>query len=127
MDEAVAGILAAGAEIDPAGYLWLDPAALAGVPVEVGRRVLARCMMAVGGGGYAPRSERLNRLYDQIGGGGLASGATLAGCQIRGIGGGRSRRRPHPRRHPGLGRALCSHFDPCPAQDRAIAGGGSRP
>jgi tRNA(Ile)-lysidine synthase len=87
MDEAVAGVLAAEAEIDPAGYLWLDPAALAGVPVGVGRRVLARCLMAVGGGGYAPRSERLNRLYDQIGGGGLASGATLAGCQIRGKGG----------------------------------------
>jgi len=84
MDEAVAGILAAGVEIDPAGYLWLDPSALAGAPAEVGRRVLARCLMAIGGGGYGPRSERLNRLYDQIAGGRLASGATLAGCQIRG-------------------------------------------
>lgn len=84
MDEAVAGILAAGVEIDPAGYLWLEPSALAGAPAEVGRRVLARCLMAIGGGGYTPRSERLNRLYGQIAGGRLASGATLAGCQIRG-------------------------------------------
>ena len=84
MDEAVAGILAAGVEIDPAGYLWFDPSALSGAPAEIGRRVLARCLLAIGGGGYAPRSERLNRLYDQIAGGRLASGATLAGCQIRG-------------------------------------------
>ena len=84
MDRTVAGILAAGVEIDPAGYLWLEPSALAGAPAEVGRRVLARCLMAIGGGGYSPRSERLNRLYDQIAGGRLTSGATLAGCQIRG-------------------------------------------
>ena len=83
MDEAVAGTLAAGAEIDPAGYLWLDLPALGRAPTEVGRRVLARCLMAIGGGAYTPRSERLNRLYDQIAAGRLASGATLAGCQIR--------------------------------------------
>ncbi len=87
MDEAVAGILAVGAEIDPAGYLWLDPSALAAAPVEAGRRALARCLMAIGGDGYGPRSERLNRLYDRIAGGRLAAGATLAGCQIRGKGG----------------------------------------
>ena len=36
MDRAVAGILAAGVEIDPAGYLWLEPSVLAGAPAEVG-------------------------------------------------------------------------------------------
>ncbi|MFM9845473.1 MAG: tRNA lysidine(34) synthetase TilS [Dongiaceae bacterium] len=87
MDEAVAGILAAGAEIDPAGYLWLDPSALAGATAAVGRRVLARCLMAIGGGGFTPRSERLNRLYGQIAEARLAAGATLAGCQVRGKGG----------------------------------------
>ena len=83
MDEAVAGILAAGVEIDPAGYLWLDPSVLARAPGEAGRRVLARCLMAIGSGAYGPRSERLDRLYDQIAAGRLGSGATLAGCQIR--------------------------------------------
>jgi tRNA(Ile)-lysidine synthase len=37
--------------------------------------------MAIGGGGYAPRLERLSRLYDRLRTG-LGRGATLAGCRI---------------------------------------------
>lgn len=87
MEDAVAAVLAAGVETDPTGYLWLDPAALAGAPPEVGHRVLARCLAAIGGGDYSPRSERLSRLQDHIGSGALTAGATLAGCQIRRQGG----------------------------------------
>jgi tRNA(Ile)-lysidine synthase len=83
MDEVVAALLASAAEPDPAGYLWLDPAALPGAPAEVGQRALARCLMTIGGNSYPPRSERLIRLHRQIAGGKLGQGATLAGCQIQ--------------------------------------------
>ena len=82
MEEAVASVLAAAAEIDPAGYLRLDPVALTAAPVEVSQRALARCLMAIGGGAYAPRRERLIRLHDRIAGGRLGGGATLGGCRI---------------------------------------------
>jgi tRNA(Ile)-lysidine synthase len=82
MEDAVAGLLAAAVEIDPAGYLWLDPVTLAGAPAEVSQRALARCLMAIGGGDYAPRLERLLRLHSQIAAGRLGAGATLGGCRI---------------------------------------------
>jgi tRNA(Ile)-lysidine synthase len=82
MEGAVATVLAAAAEIDPAGYVRLDPAALADVPAEVSERALARCLLAIGGAVYAPRLERLLRLRDRIAGGRLSGGATLGGCRI---------------------------------------------
>lgn len=82
MEDAVAELLSAAVEIDPAGYLWLDPAALAGAPAEVSQRALARCLMAIGGGAYGPRLERLLRLHGQIAAGRLGAGATLGGCRI---------------------------------------------
>jgi tRNA(Ile)-lysidine synthase len=82
MEDAVADLLAAVAEIDPAGYLRLDPVGLASAPAEVSRRALARCLMTIGGGAYAPRQERLLRLHGRIAGGRLSGGATLGGCRI---------------------------------------------
>lgn len=82
MEDMVAALLAVAVETDPAGYLWLDPAAVAGAPVEVSQRALARCLMAIGGGAYAPRQERLLRLHRQIAAGRLTTGATLGGCRI---------------------------------------------
>jgi hypothetical protein len=38
--------------------------------------------MTVGGAVYAPRQERLDRLYQMIRGGTLAAGRTLAGCRV---------------------------------------------
>jgi tRNA(Ile)-lysidine synthase len=61
----------------------LDPDALAAAPREVGLRALASVLMAVGGQGYRPRFDSLERLFDRIAGGDLHNGATLHGCQIR--------------------------------------------
>jgi tRNA(Ile)-lysidine synthase len=82
VDEAVADLLAAAAAIFPAGYLALDPAALATAPAEVSLRALARCLTTIGGAGYGPRLERLERLHAAIRDGDLASPATLGGCRI---------------------------------------------
>jgi len=65
------------------GGVLLDPAVLAAAPREVGLRALAAVLMAVSGQAYRPRFESLERLFDQIAGGGLGAGATLHGCHIR--------------------------------------------
>ena len=81
LERAVASLLAGAVAVDPSGYAWLEPELLAGAGPETGQRALARVLTAIGGGGYAPRLERLSRLYDRLGTG-LGRGATLAGCRI---------------------------------------------
>src|SRR5690606_4925761 len=66
---------------DPAGFLDLDPAVLAGVSAEVSLRALARSLMAVGGCDYTPRLERLERLHACLALG-LDKAVTLGGCRI---------------------------------------------
>jgi len=77
----VARLLAVGASPDPAGFVRLDRAALLGAPRPVGLRALARVLVAVGGAEYAPRFERLERLYEEIAG--ACRARTLGGCAIR--------------------------------------------
>jgi tRNA(Ile)-lysidine synthase len=77
----VAALLARAARPDPAGFVDLDPAALAAASGEVSRRALARCLMAVGGCGYTPRLERLERLHASLGAD-LARAVTLGGCRV---------------------------------------------
>jgi tRNA(Ile)-lysidine synthase len=77
----VASVLARAAALDVAGYAWLDPAPLLSADADIGERALARVLLAVGGGGYAPRLERLRRLYGRLAKG-LGRGATLGGCRI---------------------------------------------
>ncbi|CUW41177.1 tRNA(Ile)-lysidine synthase [Magnetospirillum sp. XM-1] len=67
--------------LDPAGYARLNPAALSGLPDEVGLRLLARLLLSVGGEAHTPRLERLERLYDALRSG-LETARTLAGCRI---------------------------------------------
>ena len=62
--------------------LLLERAVLAAAPREVGLRALAAVLMAVGEEAYRPRFDSLERLYDQITGGGFKGGATLHGCHI---------------------------------------------
>ena len=76
-----AAVLARAVRPDPAGFLDLDPALLAAASDEVSRRALARCLMAVGGCGYTPRLERLERLHACLRDG-LAKGVTLGGCRV---------------------------------------------
>lgn len=77
----VARLLARSTNLDPAGFARCDPGLLAAAPAEISLRALARLLTTVGGQDYAPRLERLERLYERILGG-LARGATLGGCRI---------------------------------------------
>jgi tRNA(Ile)-lysidine synthase len=82
LDDAVAELLANAAFAHPAGFLFLDPAILAAAPREVSLRAFARCLMAVGGGAYAPRRERLERLHRRLFTDDIRKPATLAGCRV---------------------------------------------
>jgi tRNA(Ile)-lysidine synthase len=77
----VATVLARAVRPDPAGFLDLDPAVLAGASTEVSLRALARSLMAVGGCDYTPRLERLERLHACLALG-LDKAITLGGCRI---------------------------------------------
>ena len=81
LERRVAAVLARAAVLDPAGYAWLEPAPLLSADADAGERALARVLMAVGGAGYAPRLERLRRLYGRLAKG-LGRGATLGGCRV---------------------------------------------
>ena len=67
--------------LHPAGFGLLAGEALAALPEEIGLRLLARLVLAIGGGAYVPRLERLERLYHDLTGGGRAA-RTLAGCRL---------------------------------------------
>ena len=81
LEPVVAALLARAVRPDPAGFLTLAPVVLAEAPREASLRALARCLMTVGGSGYTPRLDRLERLHGKLAGG-LGPGATLAGCRI---------------------------------------------
>lgn len=83
LESAAADLLARAATVAPEGYAYLDPAALARSPMEVALRALARTLMCVGGRGYPPRLERLERLHGALIAGELAKARTLWGCRIR--------------------------------------------
>lgn len=82
LDDAVAELLAAAASPDPSGYVLLEPRPLRDATAEVCSRAIARCLVTVGGGAYAPRWERLRHLCDRIRTGDIGGGMTLGGCRI---------------------------------------------
>lgn len=65
----------------PAGFALVEGDAFARLPEEIGLRLLARLTLAVGGGAYPPRLERLERLYGELKAGGRDA-RTLAGCRL---------------------------------------------
>lgn len=86
LERASATLLARAARIFPAGHIRLDAAALAAAAPALGRRALVRCLLAVGGTIYAPRRERLERLFQTIVADAPARrlrAQTLAGCRIQ--------------------------------------------
>jgi tRNA(Ile)-lysidine synthase len=64
------------------GVAYVDTAALASAPHEVGLRALARLLMTVSGQAYRPRFERLARLFARIAAYEVGGGCTLHGCRI---------------------------------------------
>jgi tRNA(Ile)-lysidine synthase len=81
LERSVAQLLARVATPDPAGFIRLDPAKLGEAPEELGLRALAALLMAVSGGDYPPRLERLERLYRELRTR-PGRGRTLVGCRI---------------------------------------------
>lgn len=81
LERQVGRFLARAVALHPAGFARLDPAALAAAPEEIGRRALARLLLCIGGADYAPRLERLERLYCRLAEG-LETPATLGGCRV---------------------------------------------
>lgn len=77
-DGRTAALLARAAAIYPEGWVRLDPGVLLAAPEAP--RALAQVIQAVGGGAYAPRRERLDRLFAGLPG--LKSARTLGGCRI---------------------------------------------
>lgn len=78
----VARLLARSVAVYPAGWATIDPAPWRAGDPAIARRALVRVVLTVGGGDYAPRGDRLDRLLDAILGGALGGGRTLAGCRI---------------------------------------------
>jgi tRNA(Ile)-lysidine synthase len=73
--------LAQAVMLHPAGYLWLDPAALRTAAPELGLGALAAIIMTVSGADYPPRLEGLERLHEELVSGHDA-GRSLGGCLI---------------------------------------------
>jgi tRNA(Ile)-lysidine synthase len=88
--EAEAGVLLADAvSVDRYGIAWMDRTAFAVAADEVRARVLARLLIAVGGGIYPPRSDRLANLLAVMTAHGQTGSwkRTLAGAVIQARGG----------------------------------------
>lgn len=81
LEEMVAEAAARWVELHPAGHALVEPAAFRSGSEEVGLRLLARLVQTVGGGGYAPREERILFLHGRLSAG-LDHAATLGGCRI---------------------------------------------
>jgi tRNA(Ile)-lysidine synthase len=78
----VARTLAASVAVYPEGWARLDPRPWRAGPADVARRALVRLAMAVGGGAYAPRGDRVDRLLGAILDGAMGGGCTLGGCRF---------------------------------------------
>lgn len=81
-DAELAALLAENVSIYPEGWATLAPAALSGVSPDLGRRMLARVLMSVGGQAYPPGGARLDRLDAAVRTGALGGGRTVAGCRV---------------------------------------------
>jgi tRNA(Ile)-lysidine synthase len=82
LESATAQLLGRAVRLHPAGFAWVDAAALAAAPAELGLRGLAAVVATVGGEDYPPRLSGLERLYGEIVGAGLGRGRTLGGCRV---------------------------------------------
>lgn len=81
LEQAQDALMARSVTLHPAGFAWVDPAAIGDVPAQVARGVLSRVLLAVGGQVYPPRAARLERLYACLREG-LGRGCTLGGCRV---------------------------------------------
>src|SRR5690606_12361853 len=81
-EEETAELLAESVAIYPEGWARIEPAHWRASERALARRALARVVQTIGGGGYPPRGERLDRLLESVLGDSLAGGRTLGGCRF---------------------------------------------
>lgn len=81
VDAWVAEHLARHGFLHPGGVLHLAPETFDGLAEEVGLRLLARAVTAIGGRTYGPRLARLEGLYARLRRAGFRA-ATLSGCRV---------------------------------------------
>ncbi|MDO8605241.1 MAG: tRNA lysidine(34) synthetase TilS [Phaeospirillum sp.] len=86
LEQAVAEAACRFVNLHPAGFARCDAGAFARLPEEVALRLLSRLLLVVGGGGYSPRLERLERLHAELRAG-LPGARTLGGCRLAPSGG----------------------------------------
>jgi len=82
LESEVAVTLARSAIVYPSGYCHLSPQPLCRMSEEIALRALARVLICIGGNGYTPRLERIERLYAWLQDGTPGGGRTLAGCRL---------------------------------------------
>lgn len=83
VDAAASALIAAAVAVDDFAVVRLDAGQFRAAPAAVQARMVVRLLMAIGGGDYPPRHERLAALTDAMAAG--AAGRfkrTLAGCVI---------------------------------------------
>ena len=84
----VAHFLARAATAQPEGYVTLDAAGFDAAPDALADRALARCLLAVGGGGFSPNRGRVAALRQALRSPSVVEGRdtsaawTLAGCRV---------------------------------------------
>jgi tRNA(Ile)-lysidine synthase len=83
VEREVSRVAARAVALHPAGFATLNLTMLGAIDREVAVRMIASLVTCVGGGVYAPRGQRLNRLADKVINHGLGGGATLGGCTVR--------------------------------------------
>jgi tRNA(Ile)-lysidine synthase len=87
LESATAALLARAAAVHPAGFCTVDREAFAAAPPEVTLRAVARILTCIGGAGYPPRREQLERLVVALASRGAPPRRTLAGCIVTGFAG----------------------------------------
>lgn len=78
----VAELLGRSVAVYPEGWAVIAPMPWHQSDRATVRRALARVVQTIGGGAYAPRSERLDRLLDAMLDGTIGAGRTLGGCRF---------------------------------------------
>jgi len=87
-DRALAAAALEALEVGPDGELALDHAVMSRLDGDLAVRLLARVVQSVGGGGYPPRRERLERAAARLSQGaicgksGKSQDFTLSGCRL---------------------------------------------
>lgn len=82
MEDQTARLLARAVELFPLGYCRIRADCLFDAPEEITLRALSAILTCIGGQPYAPRAERLGRLYGALVASRPARPRTLGGCLI---------------------------------------------